>query len=327
MLRLILPPNLASAALRDAIAVRVELNLTAAPAPGLLPALAILQRLGVPPQPVSLIQLKRAQLLDLVETLIGERVFFRTDRPTLSLAWNGLDLPGVTEHLLERPPEDGALGTNTGPAAAGNGARKPVAKPKAKKIKPEDEDHTTLTVDGSEHFLAITLPSRESMVYDAAVEFLRANRFALDPLTRKWWLRDRHKVLNILATHSALLRDNFHAEFTANFERNTAHLKPAEIATDIKEESDGYDVTLGLKAGAATDAQIRHAVAHELDDVVGPDEQDVQVEVLDPGDQAAVVLLEDEPGVVQQEQGRLDQSALVGDRQAQAVSHRSVPAG
>ena len=80
-------------------------------------------------------------------------------------------------------------------------------------------------------------------------------------LTRKWWLRDRHKVLNILATHSALLRDNFHAEFTPNFERNTAHLKPAEIATDIKEESDGYDVTLGLKAGAATDAQIRHAVS------------------------------------------------------------------
>ena len=261
MLRLILPPNLASAALRNAIAVRVELNLTAAPAPGLLPALAILQRLGVPPQPVSLIQLKRAQLLELMDALIGERVFFRTDRPTLALAWNGLELPGVTEHLLERPPEDGALGANTGPAVAGNGARTPVAKPKAKKIKPEDEDHTTLTVDGSEHFLAITLPSRESMVYDAAVEFLRANRFALDPLTRKWWLRDRHKVLNILATHSALLRDNFHAEFTANFERNTAHLKPAEIATDIKEESDGYDVTLGLKAGAATDAQIRHAVS------------------------------------------------------------------
>ena len=261
MLRLILPPNLASAALRNAIAVRVELNLTAAPAPGLLPALAILQRLGVPPQPVSLIQLKRAQLLELMDALIGERVFFRTDRPTLALAWNGLELPGVTEHLLERPSEDGALGANTGPAVAGNGARTPVAKPKAKKIKPEDEDHTTLTVDGSEHFLAITLPSSESMVYDAAVEFLRANRFALDPLTRKWWLRDRHKVLNILATHSALLRDNFHAEFTPNFERNTAHLKPAEIATDIKEESDGYDVTLGLKAGAATDAQIRHAVS------------------------------------------------------------------
>ena len=261
MLRLILPPNLASAALRNAIAVRVELNLTAAPAPGLLPALAILQRLGVPPQPVSLIQLKRAQLLELMDALIGERVFFRTDRPTLALAWNGLELPGVTEHLLERPSADGALGANTGPAVAGNGARTPVAKPKAKKIKPEDEDHTTLTVDGSEHFLAITLPSSESMVYDAAVEFLRANRFALDPLTRKWWLRDRHKVLNILATHSALLRDNFHAEFTPNFERNTAHLKPAEIATDIKEESDGYDVTLGLKAGAATDAQIRHAVS------------------------------------------------------------------
>ncbi|MDI1319845.1 MAG: DEAD/DEAH box helicase, partial [bacterium] len=43
--------------------------------------------------------------------------------------------------------------------------------------------------------------------------------------------------------------------------RNTVHLKPAAIAAEIKEETDGYDVTLGLKAGAATDAQIRHAVS------------------------------------------------------------------
>ncbi|SDR74103.1 DEAD/DEAH box helicase [Opitutus sp. GAS368] len=264
MLRLLLPPNLATAAPRDAIAVRVELDLSAAwpgdrpgqtpagPPAGtvlpenLAPALAILQRLGVSAQPVSLIQLKRAQLRELVHALTGERVFFRADRPTLPLAWNGLALPGVSEHLTEpvAPP----------PA--------PVAKPKPKKKpEPEDDDLTPLTVDGSEHFLAITLPSRESMVYDAALEFLRTHRFVLDPLTRKWWLRDRHKVLNLLATHGALLRDNLHAEFTANFEKNTAHLKAAEIAAQIGEEADGYDVTLGLKAGSAPDAQIRSAVA------------------------------------------------------------------
>jgi superfamily II DNA or RNA helicase len=246
MLRLLLPPNLATAALRDAIAVRVELDLAGPPPEGLVPALAILQRLGVRPQPVSLIQLKRAQLRELVHALLGERVFFRADQPALPLAWNGLDLPGVSEHLAEpvAPP----------PA--------PVAKPKpGKKPAPEDDDLTPLTVDGSEHFLAITLPSRESMVHDAALEFLRAHRFALDPLTRKWWLRDRHKVLNLLATHGALLRDNLHAEFTANFEQNTAHLKVAEIAAQIGEEPDGYDVTLGLKAGTAPDAAIRSAVA------------------------------------------------------------------
>jgi superfamily II DNA or RNA helicase len=250
MLRLILPPNLAAAAPRDAIALRVELDLAGSPAPGLVPALAILQRLGVPPQPVSLIQLKRAQLRELVQALIGEKVFFRMDRPGAALAWNGLELPGVSEHLAEPISPIGPIS--------------PIKKappPRRPPLPPADDDLTPLTVDGSEHFLAITLPSRDSIVYDAALEFLRAQRFALDPLTRKWWLRDRHKVLNLLATHGALLRDNLHAEFTANFERNTTHLKPAEIAAEIKEETDGYDVTLGLKAGAATDAQIRHAVS------------------------------------------------------------------
>lgn len=246
MLRLLLPPNLAAAAPRDAIAVRVELDLTVAPPPDLVEGLAVLQRLGVPPQPVSLVQLKRAQLRELVRALLGERVFFRADRPTLPLAWNGLDLPGVSEHLTE-------------PVVP---APVRVAKPKPKKRPAaEDNDHTALTVDGSEHFLAITLPSRESMVHDAALEFLRAHRFSLDPLTRKWWLRDRHKVLNLLATHGALLRDNLHAEFTANFEQNTAHLKTAEVAAEVAEQPDGYDVSLGLKAGAAPDAQIRAAVA------------------------------------------------------------------
>ncbi len=245
MLRLLLPPNLAAAAPRDAIAVRVELDLASPPAPGLVPALAILQRLGVAPQPVSLIQLKRAQLRELVQALLGERVFFRADRPTLPLAWNGLDLPGVSEHLRE-------------PAAPTPAPPRPV-KPQPRET--TAPDLAPLTVDGSEHYLAITLPSRESMAYDAALEFLRAHRFILDPLTRKWWLRDRHKVLNLLATHGALLRDNLHAEFTANFEKNTARLQTATIAAQITEAADGYDVTLGLAAGTAPDAQIRSAVA------------------------------------------------------------------
>ena len=275
MLRLILPPNLPAAAPRDAIAVRVELDLLPGDRPGptpagqqagtvpgglpeaFVPALAILQRFGVTPQPVSLIQLKRAQLRELVQALIGERVFFRADRPKDPLAWNGLELPGVSEHLREPT------------APAGGGVPSPreslrvedAPPPKKKKSEPEEDDLTPLTVDGSEHFLAITLPSRESMVYDAALEFLRTHRFVLDPLTRKWWLRDRHKVLNLLATHGAFLRENLHAEFTANYEKNTAKLRLAEIAAQIDEAADDYEVTLGLKAGKAPDAQIRSAIA------------------------------------------------------------------
>src|SRR3954469_63443 len=107
MLRLLLPPNLAAAAARDAIAVRVEMDLSAAPPEALLPALAILQRFGVPPQPVSLIQLKRAQLKELLAALIQEPAFFLINQPNRPLPWNGLELPGVSEHLREPVPAAG----------------------------------------------------------------------------------------------------------------------------------------------------------------------------------------------------------------------------
>ena len=72
MLRLLLPPNLASSAPRDAIAMRLELNLTSAPAPGIVAGLAVLQRLGAQPAPISFLQLTRAQLAELTEALAGQ---------------------------------------------------------------------------------------------------------------------------------------------------------------------------------------------------------------------------------------------------------------
>jgi SNF2 family DNA or RNA helicase len=118
-----------------------------------------------------------------------------------------------------------------------------------------------MLVDGSEHFLAITLPAKDSSHYDAVLEFLRHHRFVLDPLTRKWWLRDRHRVLNILATDGRMLREDFGAEFTENFDKNTAHLKTAEPTALVTETPDAYDVQLGIDAGGATEAQVREAVA------------------------------------------------------------------
>ena len=80
---------------------------------------------------------------------------------------------------------------------------------------------------------------------------------------------------------------------------------------------------LGAGLGQEVDAgdpEVGDAVADELDDVVGADEQDVEVVVLDARDEAAVVLLEDEAGIVEQPQGRLDQPALVRDGEAEARS-------
>lgn len=249
MLRLLLPPNLASAAPRNAIPVRLELDLKTEPPAAFVPALAILQRIGVTPQPVSFLQLSRAQLRELLNALIGEKVFFRLDRPTDPLPWNGLVLPGVSEHLQEKPVAPAPPPPPPKPAA-----KKPAAPARDTPLAP-------MTIDGSEHYLAITLPARESVLYAPALEFLQTSRFVLDPLTRKWWLRDRHKVLNLLATHGAELRERYDAEFTPNFERNTAHLKTAEIAADVTEAGDAYEVALGLRAGRAPEAQIRAAVS------------------------------------------------------------------
>jgi superfamily II DNA or RNA helicase len=254
VLRLILPPNLDAAIPRDAIIVQVALAVPAGPAlpADLLPGLAILQRLGVKPGPASIAQLTRAQLRELIAALAGQPVFFHGNVPDVPIAWHGRDLSGVSEQLTKE----------TGPIRPmrpmGSITKPPAPRPKPG---PPPPTATPLLIDGSEHFLAVTLPSREAAHYDEILEFLRAQRFVLDPLSRKWWLRDRHRVLNLLATHGRLLREDFGAEFTENFQRNTARLREAEAAAEVTESADGYEVSLGLRAGQATDAQLREAVA------------------------------------------------------------------
>ncbi len=117
-----------------------------------------------------------------------------------------------------------------------------------------------LTVDGSEHFLAFTLPSREHSSYAAVLELAKRHGFVAEPSNGRWWLRDRHKTLNFLAAHGARLRGEFGARFTPNFEKNTAALKPAEIACSATEAGKGFDVTLSLKAGPAGEAEVRAAL-------------------------------------------------------------------
>ena len=260
MLRLLLPPNLDAAIPRNAIAVQVELDLSQAPPAELLPGLALLQRLGVKPEKASLIQLTREQLRDLLAALAGQPVFFLASVPDVPVAWHGKQLSGVSDLLAKSaaPPRQAG-----GPAplrtTGGSGSRPTAAR--REPSRPPEAPPAPLLIDGSEHFLALSLPAKESASYDAALEFVRHHRFVLDPLSRKWWLRDRHRVLNILATEGRMLREELGAEFTENFEQNTANLKHAEATAQVTETADAYDVQLGIEAGAATDAQLREAIA------------------------------------------------------------------
>ena len=97
-----------------------------------------------------------------------------------------------------------------------------------------------------------------------------------------------------------------------------------EPAAAVAEVADAGQFGAGLGEQVdARDADVGNAVADEFDDVVRPHEQDVEVEVLDARDQAAVVLLEDEARVMKQGERRLDQAPLVGDGQSEAVVRRT----
>jgi SNF2 family DNA or RNA helicase len=116
------------------------------------------------------------------------------------------------------------------------------------------------SVDGSEHYLAITLPSREHKSYPAVLELLKRFAFIAEPSNGKWWLRDRHKTLNFLAAYAERFRGEFGASFTANFGKNTSHFRPAEIVCTAEPAGKEFEVTLSLRAGVASEAEMRSAL-------------------------------------------------------------------
>jgi superfamily II DNA or RNA helicase len=248
MLRVLLPPNLAAAAARNAVAVKIEF--ASSPAPELLPALAWLeQQTGPQAKSPLFLQLTRAQLRELISLTEDQPVFFWVNRPAEPLAWDNGLLSGVSEHLEETefpaPP----------PAPQPDPPR--ILRPKPG----IPGTATPLQVDGSEHYLAMSLPSFEHPTHDEALGLVKQHGFVLETSNRKWWLRDRHKTLNFLATHWTSLREHYGAQFTPNFERNTAQLQLAEATCAAVETAGGYDVTLALRAGRAPEEAVRAALS------------------------------------------------------------------
>jgi len=259
MLKILLPPNLLAAAPRDAIAVKVELDLSRPPEAAWLPTLATLQRFGAKAAPVLFLQLNRAQLRELVGLLKGLPAFFWVNEPARPILWVGHVLRGVSELLADAPSLEPANPLGAAPTPAPAPGRSGTPAPRAPSR--SSPLTTPMEVDGSEHFLSISLPSREHASYAAAHDLLKTHGFTLEPSNRRWWLRDRHRVLNFLALHGTLLRSDFRAGFTPNFEKNTSHLRSVEVVADAVEARDGYTLALGLRAGRADEAAVQAAVA------------------------------------------------------------------
>jgi SNF2 family DNA or RNA helicase len=116
-------------------------------------------------------------------------------------------------------------------------------------------------VDGSTQFLAITLPSRESVVYPELLAMVKNAGFQIEPSNRKWWLRDRHRVLEFLARHLPDLREKYRAQFTSGFQQRTAQLQFAKLTASASGAGEKFEVSLELSAPGADEAALRAALA------------------------------------------------------------------
>ncbi|MBK1878567.1 DEAD/DEAH box helicase [Pelagicoccus mobilis] len=265
-LRIILPPNLESSAPRDAIPTKIEIKLTNGSniqpdklgpqqlgelnEAGRVAAFSLFQWCGGQLSPF--LQLDREKLSTLVSTLQGEDDFYWANKPHNPIPWNGSELIGVTEHLKSPSPQP-----DVGSDLA---SRSPAPKSTRKEREPTTFDGKPLEVDGSSHYLAISLPSREHPFYEEIRELLQTHRFKLEPGNRKWWLRNRHLALNFLGEYWGDLEEKYQAEFTSNFKQRVGSLPEAKIKTEIVEERNGYNLTVSINAGQASQHEISQSL-------------------------------------------------------------------
>ena len=134
-----LPPNLAAAAARNAVPLRIELDLTAAPEQGVIPILAVLQGWCGTQKPPAFIQLTRKQLAKLADAAADAAVFVEGGN---RVPWRHDDVL-IEPKLTEAPAGPAASRQAPGPAS-----RRPIPK-------------VPVIVDGSDHYLAKSPPPRE----------------------------------------------------------------------------------------------------------------------------------------------------------------------
>ncbi|WP_269539909.1 DEAD/DEAH box helicase [Cerasicoccus fimbriatus] len=259
--RLLLPPNLPQCAPKDRIPVKLEAETGGEiypperlpkqpywPEPPHLLAAMLVESWANGKAP-SMMQLTRDQLSQLLQPLTGEPSVFSFRNPKEPMPWVDGKLPDVHPHLVveaKAPPK--------------KDTPKPMPLAPEKSRREMERDLTPMVVDGSTNYLAITLPSRESIVYDEALELLKSHSFKLEPSNRKWWLRDRHKTLQFLAEHWDRLKNHYRAKFTPAFRKYTKKLKPLEARIHLRKDGDDFVADAELAAPGIEAGQIAQAL-------------------------------------------------------------------
>ncbi len=265
-LRLVLPPNLADRAERDAIPIKLELDAgDGKPLPpekadpsifGELPdaqraaAFVLTQWCGG--SAASFLQLTKSKLGELIQMLPGETCFFFVNNPEVSIPWQNGGLAGVSEHLNLGDPED----SRSSPYANDS----PAESEEMDLF--EEYRGPPISVEGSTNFLLITLPSEDHPRYLEALRLLRKWNFVRDRRNEDWWwLRDRRKTFDFIARYRTELENHYQAEFTENFLQHFRKVKEAKMRTSVSEDGEFSEVTMTIEADGVPPSEIDHALA------------------------------------------------------------------
>jgi SNF2 family DNA or RNA helicase len=263
-IKISLPPNLHACAPRDAIPTKVEIeddernvhrpeNLNESDFANLdensrIATFALLQWCGGSLS--SLVQLKKEHLSELLTIMENAPVFYWANDPNKSIPWQSNKLEGVSELVSEQ----------TQPIRPAK-PKEPVHAEKERLDSRSLYAGPAMVVDGSTHFLAIELPSREHPLYSEMRALVDHYRFKLEPRNRKWWLRDRHQTLNFLSSHWEDLENRYQAEFTENFKSRISEIKEIDFNITAEEESDGYRISFSLGAQGADESTLNQCIA------------------------------------------------------------------
>ncbi|MBG28416.1 MAG: serine/threonine protein kinase [Opitutae bacterium] len=201
----------------------------------------------------SLMQLNKSQLGELVKVLRGLDCFFFANQPNEAIEWRDGELAGVSEHLDVPRAKD-----------------EPEDEEEASESEEDEQEYTSwgdydgppITVEGSTNFLLIKMSSESHPRYIEAVRLFREWNFVRDRINKDWWwLRDRRKTFDFLASHRAEMQDYYQAEFTENFLKHFKGVREAKMSTAIQEDGDFSELALTIEAGKATPSEIDHALA------------------------------------------------------------------
>ena len=205
--------------------------------------------------PGSILQLSTERLQELRSMAGGEPIFkmHGSDEPLQAFSEPLLWLAEQARKSKEGQPS---------PAAKPKPAvRKPAAS-SARNVRSEESSGVTPgTIDGSEHFLAIQLPSPEHSAYEEVRERVKSDRFKLEPSNRKWWLRDRARVLEFLAKYGDDIEYRWRLKPTDNFRKRTSKIRYLEPKISVKASGKNEgEYTVAVDWKGASEEEVLDAV-------------------------------------------------------------------